>query len=55
MINIREIPVGSYVQVWGDNQNWNTCQVVEILRDNQFSVVMIDVWEGSSLYIIGKI
>lgn len=55
MINIRELSVGSYVQVWGDNQNWNTCLVIEILRDDKISVVMIDVWDGSSLYVIGKI
>lgn len=55
MINIRELSIGSYVQVWGDNQNWNTCQVVEILRGDRVSVVMVHVWDGSTSYMIGKI
>lgn len=55
MMNVREIPVGSFVGVYGSPTNLMTCQVVEILRDNRVGVIIFNQTQDDGQYITGKI
>ena len=53
-VNIREIPVGNYVLVQADGQYLMTCQVVEILRGDRISSIILEVSDKNAPYTIGQ-
>ena len=40
-MNIRELSKGSFFQAWSKDSAWMLCQVVEILRDDRVSVLIL--------------
>ena len=55
MMNKKEIPVGSYVYVYGSTTNLMTCQVVEILRSDTVGVFVVGQTQDDGKYVTGKI
>ena len=55
MMNVREIPIGSFVGVYSSPTNLMTCMVVELLRDNRVSVIVYHQTQDDGQYTTGKI
>ena len=55
MVNIREIPVGTFVEVWSSAANPMLCQVVEVLRDGKVGVLIFRQSHPDGQYQTGSI